>query len=41
MDYAAKFDTGLTYQDFLDKYGTDEHKRRWDSVFAEITLTDA
>ena len=41
MDYAAKFDAGLTYQDFLDKYGTDEHKRRWDDVFAEVTLTDA
>jgi thiol-disulfide isomerase/thioredoxin len=41
MDYAAKFDEGLTYAACLEKYGTDEHQRRWSGVHAEVTLTDA
>jgi thiol-disulfide isomerase/thioredoxin len=41
MDYAAKFSEGLTYQDFLNQYGTDEHRRRWQAVHAEVTLDSA
>lgn len=29
MDFAAKFEAGFAYSDFLEKYGTDEHRRRW------------
>ena len=41
MNFATKFENGLTYRKFLDKYGTDEHKRRWDAFSAEVNLTDA
>ena len=41
MDFAAKFDEGLNYRDFLAKYGTDEQRRRWEAVHAEVRLSDA
>lgn len=40
MNYAAKFDTGQTYADFLDKYASDEQRRRWDEFHASVSLTD-
>ena len=40
MDYAAKYEAGLSYNDFLEKYGTDEHRRRWEGVHAEVQLSD-
>jgi len=39
MDFAAKFDEGLSYQDFLTTYGTDEQQRRWAAVHEQIALT--
>jgi hypothetical protein len=39
MDYAAKFDEGLTYADFLARYGSDEHRRRWAALHAQVKLT--
>jgi hypothetical protein len=39
LDYAAKFTDGLTYADFLARYGTDEHRRRWAGVFEAVQLT--
>ena len=41
MDFAAKFDEGLLYNDFLQKYGSDEHQRRWAAVHSEVHLTTA
>lgn len=41
MDYAAKFETGLPYAQFLEKYGSTEHQRRWAEFRAEVRLTDA
>ena len=41
FDFAAKFEQGLTYADFLARYGTDEHKRRWGAVFEQVRLTTA
>ncbi len=41
MDYAAKFDQGLSYADFLARYGSDEHRRRWAAVHAQAKLTAA
>ncbi len=41
MDYAAKFDRGLSYADFLARYGSDEHRRRWGAVHAQVKLTAA
>jgi thiol-disulfide isomerase/thioredoxin len=41
FDYGARFSTGLRYAEFLQMYGTDEHRRRWDAFHAQIQLTDA
>ncbi len=41
MDYAAKFEQGLDYADFLAKYATDDQKARWAGMEERITLTDA
>ena len=41
MDFAATFTHGLTYQDFLVKYATDEQRRRWDGLFAAVSLSEA
>lgn len=39
MDFAATYLAGFSYQDFLSRYGTDEHRRRWADVHARVTLT--
>ncbi|QDU64606.1 hypothetical protein Pan216_54970 [Planctomycetes bacterium Pan216] len=41
MDYADKFDQALSYDEFLAKYGSDEHQRRWKEFHAELKLSDA
>src|SRR5262245_18480546 len=41
MDFAARFDKGLTYQAFLDRYGTDDHRRRWQAMYDQVALTEA
>jgi hypothetical protein len=39
MDFAAVFQSGLPYQEFLAKYGTDEHRRRWGEVHVRVVLS--
>ena len=39
MDYAAKFAAGLSYRDFLEKYGKDDQKARWQQVHDLVQLT--
>jgi hypothetical protein len=39
FDYAAKFDLGLKYNDFLAQYGSDEHRRRWAEVYDAVVLS--
>lgn len=41
MDFGAKFEEGLSYDDFLAKFGNEEHQRRWQGVHDEVRLTDA
>jgi hypothetical protein len=41
VDFAAIFNTGRTYQDFLAKYGTDEHQAKWANMHSRIHLSDA
>lgn len=41
MDFNARFERGLTYDAFLDRYGSDDHKRRWKAMFDEVALNDA
>jgi len=41
MDFAAKFEEGLSYRDFLGTYGTEEHQRRWAALYEQVKLTSA
>lgn len=41
MDFAAKFEQGLPYAAFLDRYATPEQRARWDAVHAQVQLTGA
>lgn len=41
MDYAAAFNTGLTYADFLARHGTDDQRQRWSRMHAAISLSAA
>lgn len=40
-DFAAEFAAGLGYREFLEQYGTEEHRRRWAAVHAAVRLPDA
>ena len=39
MDLFAKWSAGLSYAEFLDRYASADHKKRWDAVRSEVTLT--
>jgi len=39
MDFAARFDQGLPYEAFLDKYANPLQRQRWNAVFDEVRLT--
>ena len=41
MNLYDKYKLGLTYADFLNRYGTDVHKERWKQFHDQVTLTDA
>ena len=34
MDFSERFESGLSYSAFLDKFGTEEHRFRWAGVHA-------
>jgi hypothetical protein len=37
-DFGVKFQSGLSYAAFLDRYATPEQRQRWDDTFAAMTL---
>ncbi|MCA9080683.1 MAG: thioredoxin family protein [Planctomycetaceae bacterium] len=39
MDFAAAFDSGLPYREFLDKYATPDQRQRWEAFRAGVVLT--
>ena len=41
MDLGAKFESGLSYEAFLTKYGTDEQRSRWAKFHAAVKLKPA
>lgn len=41
MNLYDKFQAGLSYDDFLKRYGTDVHQSRWKQVHEQIVLTAA
>lgn len=40
MDFGAKFETGLDYASFLDRYADQTQRTRWDDFRAIVQLTD-
>lgn len=40
MDFNATFADGLSYDEFLSEFGSDEHQRRWRAVFDKVALTE-
>ena len=41
MSIQDSFNAAFTYSDFLAKYGSDEHRRRWADFHARVKLTPA
>jgi hypothetical protein len=41
LNYAAKFQQGLSYSQFLETHGTDDHRKRWALMHSKIALTAA
>lgn len=41
MNLHEKYKLGLSYHDFLKKYGTDAHQLRWKQLHEQVALTDA
>ncbi len=41
MDYGKKFDSGLSYADFLHKYGSEQHRARWQGMHGQVNLSAA
>jgi thiol-disulfide isomerase/thioredoxin len=41
MDFAGRFAAGLPLEQFLAKYGSDEHRRRWGEVLRAVELSPA
>ena len=39
MDYRVKFQQGLSYRQFLERYGGDRHTPRWQTVYEKVVLT--
>lgn len=39
MNWAEHYAKGLPYRDFLNKYGTPQHKERWQTIYDRIALT--
>jgi len=41
VDWREYYEQGLPYTEFLARYGTDEHRRRWQRMYEQVTLTAA
>lgn len=39
MDWKAKYEQGLPYHEFLERYATEVHRERWQQVYEAVTLT--
>lgn len=39
FDFSPVFQRALPYDDFLEKHGTKEHRRRWSDFLAQVKLT--
>lgn len=39
MDFSDRFESGLSYSAFLERFGTGEHRSRWAAVHEQVSLT--
>ncbi|MEZ6055719.1 MAG: thioredoxin family protein [Planctomycetaceae bacterium] len=39
MNLLTEFDAALPYTPFLERYGTEEHRRRWSDFHAQVVIT--
>lgn len=39
MNFQAKFDSGFSYADFLNKYATEQQQQKWAAVHLQVKLT--
>ncbi len=39
MDWRAKYQQGLPYGEFLERYGSEVHRERWRRVYEAVSLT--
>jgi len=40
MSWREHFERGLSYENYLQRYGEEEHRRRWAAMHARIRLTE-
>jgi thiol-disulfide isomerase/thioredoxin len=40
LEFGHEFEKGLHYDDFLDRYATEEQRNRWDAAYERVALTD-
>jgi hypothetical protein len=40
IDFQARFEAALSYEAFLNDYGTSEHQRRWADVYERFKLSE-
>jgi len=38
MNWQEQYEKGLPYTEFLARYGTDEHRRRWQAVYDKVRV---
>jgi hypothetical protein len=41
MNFSTKFESGLSYSDFLARHGTEDQQQRWATVHEQVNLTAA
>jgi len=41
MNWQEHYDKGLPYHEFLNKFGTPQHRQRWQAVYDRVRLTGA
>ena len=40
MNFKAKFESGLSYQEFLQQYGSDSDRQKWTAAHGAVKLTE-
>lgn len=41
MDFNSAFESGFSYDEFLDKYGSEQEKSAWQGVYSRVTVSES